>query len=215
MHDWFDMTRIAKHVTPTALWMHGVTDDFTWLIFTVLFFGTCCTKKQTLIPIISLIHEGFASDIHLEEWPRFKQPQRLSTFYFQSNFFPLRGHSVRSTIWQQIVQSASQDAQWVQLSIAHFLYSDWPPYAPILICPSRMVHLLSEHWLHMGVCSLQHKETTPQWDNYADNGCGKIVFLNLIAVTILMFGIDCILFTKNQDWWLLTLCANIRNPEQR
>ncbi len=112
---------MAKHVTPPpppqvlCECMGSRMTSHDW--FLLSFLGTCCTKYK--IHIITLIHEWFASDIRLEEWPRyrFKQPRWCSTFNFPSN---LRDHSVRSSKWQQIVWNASQSAQWVQLSISHF-----------------------------------------------------------------------------------------------
>lgn len=65
-----------------------------------------------------------------------------------------------------------------------FLYSAWPPYAPILICASTIVHLSSERW----GCAAYSTKRQPL--------SGIIVLLNLAAMILLMFGIDWILFTN-------------------
>lgn len=50
-----------------------------------------------------------------------------------------------------------------------------------------------------GCVAVQHKETAPQWDNYAENECGEIVLLDLTARILLMFGTDYTLFTKKSS----------------
>lgn len=161
---------------PSAFWMHGVAGDITWLIFffffTVLSWNLLC-KEQALIRTSS---------------------QHSANIYISSNSCILHGHSVRSSKWQQIVWSASRGGGGL-----NYLYPTFP-FLLSIFCLTSFCSIidLSSTMMMGGWVSVQHKETAPQWDNYAENECGEIVFFNLTAITLLMFETDCILFTKKE-----------------
>lgn len=151
MHDWFDKTIQRSTWPPGALWMHGVTDDITWLIFTVLF--------------LELVAQRTSID------PRhyIKSMKGLPLIYiwtsatdssFQYLIFCLISALCVVTPWGQVNGGRLCEVPVTVLGefnylypIFHFsfLYSAWPPYAPILICPSAIVHLSSGNmW---GLCN--------------------------------------------------------------
>lgn len=150
-----------------------------------------------------LLHEGFLLLVYIwkKEWPWLRrQPPRLISGLICAL---CAGHSVRSSKWPQIVRGSSRGAQWNQLSISHFpLFVFSVPHGPSICsdidpsisdCPA-----LVRTPLNVGVCSVQHKEAAPQWDNYAENERGQTILESRRRDFILTFLIGCILLTKKK-----------------
>lgn len=190
-----------------------------YLLSFLFFFRTCCTKSKHWSTSWHQSMKRFCL------WYTFRSLLQIqaAAAAFNIFIFCLISALCAVTSWghakcQQIVWSASQGARWVQLSISHFplfisifclasicsnidlSINDCPPLVRVLVtCGGR------------AACSTK-RQRPPQWDNYAENGHGQIVVaLNLTDMILLMFGVDCILFTikkKSRSVISDTLCSH-------
>lgn len=140
MRDWFDTTMWHSTWPPVLCECAGSRmTSRDWFLLSVL--GTCCTKNN----IITLIHEGFASDTHLEAWPCYHAATRLHLHFILALISALcvvtpRGHVNGGRLCEVAVRMLSENSYLYPIFHFSFQYSAWPPYASILICPSTMVH---------------------------------------------------------------------------
>lgn len=133
MLNWFDKN-IQQRARPQFFCESvGRMEDSTWLIFTIFFFGTCCTNDTHWF--IWLNHEEVASDKHFERCYRFKKPQCISISHSQSHYI-------------------TEQAIFFKLSYCSIL----PDLPSLLVSPSVIAHLLSEHWLYVGAGQLIAQE---------------------------------------------------------
>lgn len=122
----------AKSTSPVFLWKRGAHGGQHMIDFYYLFFGTCCTNDTHWF--IWLNHEEVASDKHFERCYRFKKPQCISISHSQSHY-----------ITEQAI---------FLLSYCSIL----PDLPSLLVSPSVIAHLLSEHWLYVGAGQLIAQE---------------------------------------------------------